>query len=184
MIDISEIMAGNLRRLREERKISLAEAARLAGVSKSLLSQIERGVVSPTITTVWKIANGLKVPFTDLTTTPAQDFEMVEAHATSPLIANDERFRNYPLFGLDGNRRFEIYYIELDPGAVLESEPHQPETQELITVFSGRLTLKAGDKETIVAAGVGVRFMADQPHSYTNNGDELCLMSMVIYYPK
>lgn len=58
--NIGHIVAENLKRLREERKLSLDAVAKCSGVSKSMLGQIERGVTNPTISTLWKIANGLK----------------------------------------------------------------------------------------------------------------------------
>jgi transcriptional regulator with XRE-family HTH domain len=64
------VVAQNLRRMREDKKLSLDRLAELTGVSKSMLGQIERGESSPTISTIWKIANGLKVSFTSLLNTP------------------------------------------------------------------------------------------------------------------
>ncbi len=58
------VLAENLKTLRANRKLSLDKVAELTGVSKTMLSQIERGESNPTIHTVWKIANGLKISFT------------------------------------------------------------------------------------------------------------------------
>ena len=58
--NIGHIVAENLKRLREERKLSLDAVAKCSGVSKSMLGQIERGVTNPTISTLWKLATGLK----------------------------------------------------------------------------------------------------------------------------
>ena len=55
MENIGHIVAENLKRLREERKLSLDAVAKCSGVSKSMLGQIERGVTNPTISTLWKI---------------------------------------------------------------------------------------------------------------------------------
>ncbi len=60
MDKLNYVIAENLKRLREERKLSLDNVSRLSGVSKSMLGQIERGEVNPTVSTVWKISNGLK----------------------------------------------------------------------------------------------------------------------------
>ena len=65
-MDVKETVACNLRRLRDDRKLSLGAAAQLTGVSKSMLGQIERGDVNPTISVLWKIANGLKISFSAL----------------------------------------------------------------------------------------------------------------------
>ncbi len=62
MHDLNSIVAGNLKRIREEMKLSLERAADITGVSKAMLRQIETGESSPTINTIWKIATGLKIP--------------------------------------------------------------------------------------------------------------------------
>ena len=59
MEDINAVLAENLRRMRENRRLSLDAVARLTGVSKSMLGQIERGEVNPTVASLWKIAGGL-----------------------------------------------------------------------------------------------------------------------------
>ncbi|MEN6483123.1 MAG: helix-turn-helix transcriptional regulator, partial [Anaerolineaceae bacterium] len=66
MEDATLLIAKNLKRIREERKLSLDRLSDLTGVSKSMLGQIERGESSPTISMVWKITNGLKISFTTL----------------------------------------------------------------------------------------------------------------------
>ena len=66
MEDISQVIAKNLKEIREQRRLSLDRVAELTGVSKSMLGQIERGESNPTIQTVWKMANGLKVSLTAL----------------------------------------------------------------------------------------------------------------------
>ena len=63
MDTMNQIVAGNIRRLRKEKKLTMEELAKLSGVSKSMLAQIERGDGNPTISTLWKISNGMKVPF-------------------------------------------------------------------------------------------------------------------------
>ena len=65
-MEITSRIAANAKRLREEKKLTLDAAANLTGVSRSMLAQIEKGEVNPTISVLWKIANGLKVPYTRL----------------------------------------------------------------------------------------------------------------------
>ena len=66
------IVAKNIRRLREESKLSMDELSKLSGVSKSM---IERGEENPTISTLWKLSNGMKVPFDALTVRPKSPYE-------------------------------------------------------------------------------------------------------------
>ena len=77
MEEINALFSANLKRLRETRRMSLDEVSRLSGVSKSMLGQIERGEVNPTISTVWKIASGLKVPYSQLLSRPQSECEPV-----------------------------------------------------------------------------------------------------------
>lgn len=72
MENINLILSKNLKYLRNERKLSLDKLADLTGISKTMLGQIERGESNPSITTVWKIANGLKISFTALINEPLQ----------------------------------------------------------------------------------------------------------------
>ncbi len=184
MEHINSVISENLRRLREERKLSLDATAKLSGVSKSMLGQIERGDVNPTVSTVWKIANGFKVSPTDLMIRLQEDTQLVR-RADVPMVAEDGgRYRNYPIFPFDPVRRFEMYEIEMDPGAHLEAEAHPDGTQELITVFAGCLTVSVNNEKLTAPDGSSLRFRADRPHAYDNNSGELCRMSMVIYFPQ
>ena len=69
MNSMNLIVARNIKRLREEKKLSMDELAKLSGVSKSMLALIEKGDGNPTLGILWKIANGLGVPFDELTNT-------------------------------------------------------------------------------------------------------------------
>ena len=65
MESMNKIVARNVKTLREKSNLSMDQLVRLSGVSKSMLAQIEKGEANPTISTLWKISNGLKVPFED-----------------------------------------------------------------------------------------------------------------------
>lgn len=183
MDTINSVVAGNLKRLREQRKMSLDAVARVSGVSKSMLGQIERGDVNPTIATMWKIANGLKVNFSDLLSRPQASCELIDLAAVQPLLEDGGHYRNYPVFLFEENRNFEVLYIELDPGSHLEAEPHPEGTEEFITVFSGELTVEIGGETFVAKDGSALRFKADRAHRYESTGSELCRLSMVIFYP-
>lgn len=73
MDPVNFAVAQNIKRLREKQKLSMDELSRLSGVSKSMLAQIERGDGNPTLSSLWKIANGMRVPFDALTARPKPD---------------------------------------------------------------------------------------------------------------
>ncbi len=183
MDNLNSIISINLKRIREEQKFSLDRVAKLTGVSKSMLGQIERGESNPTITTVWKIANGLKVSFTSLLDESMTDAEIVSKEDVAPMVEDNGRYRLYPFFPYEDGRKFEVYKVEIEKSGYLSAEPHGLGTQEFITVFQGEITVKVGDEEYTVEEGNAIRFKADRAHSYHNSGTVSAKASMVIYYP-
>ena len=177
------IVAQNIKRLREENKLSMEELSRLSGVSKSMLAQIERGDGNPTISTLWKISNGMKVPFDALTIRPKSPYELVKLSDTQPLYEDGGNVRNYPVFPDDEDRRFAAYYLELDPGSYWESEPHLKGTEEFITIFSGTMEILADSRKFQVQKGESIRFKADTAHSYKNIGEEMTILHMILFNP-
>ena len=183
MDSMNTIVAKNMKRLREENKLSMDELAKLSGVSKSMLAQIERGDGNPTISTLWKISNGMKVPFDALTVRPKSLYEIVKPSEIQPLLEDGGKVKNYSLFPDDENRRFAVYYLELDRESYWESEPHLKGTTEFITIFAGKIEICADGHKFEVEKGESIRFKADTVHSYKNIGDEQVILHMILYNP-
>ena len=132
------IVAANIRRLREERNLSMEELARLSGVSKSMLAQVERGDGNPTLSTLWKLSNGMKVPFDALTVRPKAPYEIIKASEIQPLLEDSGRVRNYPIFPDDENRRFAVYYWSWSREATGSRSPTCGEPLNLSPSSAGR----------------------------------------------
>lgn len=177
------IVARNIRRLREENKLSMDELSKLSGVSKSMLAQIERGDGNPTISTLWKISNGMKVPFDALTVRPKTPYELVRTKEIQPILEDSGRVRNYSIFPDDENRRFAVYYLELEAGSYWESEPHLKGTTEFITIFQGVIEIHADGQRFTVEKDESIRFKADTLHSYRNTGNGTALLHMILFNP-
>ncbi len=148
-----------------------------------MIGQIERGESSPTLTTVWKIANGLKVFFTSLIQNPQPDADVVLKKEVKVCTGDDGRYRVYPAFPFQEDRRFELYSAEIDPEGVLRSEGHKEGTEEFITVFDGELTIRVNERKFSLLSWDSIRFKADRPHVYSNFGEACTRLSMTIYYP-
>jgi len=183
MQEIHLVIAKNLKLLRESKKLSLEKVAELTGVSKTMIGQIERGESAPTITTIWKIANGLKISFTSLINQPQPDTIVVSKGDIQVLSEDDGKYRVYPHFPFEDDKRFEVYSVEIDPGGFLRADAHMEGGEELLTIFDGELMIRVKDEEYTVRSGDSIRFKADRPHSYENPGDILTRLSMVLYYP-
>ncbi|MFJ7935812.1 helix-turn-helix domain-containing protein [Sporosarcina sp. NPDC096371] len=183
MQEIHLVIAKNLKSLRESKKLSLEKVAELTGVSKTMIGQIERGESAPTITTIWKIANGLKISFTSLINNPQPDTIVVSKNDIQVLSEDDGKYRVYPHFPFEDDKRFEIYTVEIDPGGFLSADAHMDATEELLTVFDGELSIRVNNEEYNVGSGDSIRFKADRYHSYQNPGKIVTRLSMVLYYP-
>lgn len=181
---ISSRISENLRQIRRGKKLSLDSMAEMTGVSKSMLGQIERGESSPTVATLWKIATGLHISFTALLESRQAETQIIRRDEVAPLLSDEGRFRLFPFFPYDDERRFEMLSIELEPNTRSESVPHEDGTEEFILVFEGALRLTVDGAEYVVEAGEGIRYFANKPHIYECYGTQRAKICMVIYYGK
>lgn len=183
MKQIHLIVAENLRKYRKAYKLSLDKASDITGVSKTMLGQIERGDSNPTITTIWKIANGLKVSFTSLLKEPTKNVKAISKEDLLEMTMNDGKYRVYPYFPFENDREFEIYMVEIEPGGILEAVPHHEGSEEYITVFDGQLELSVSGQIYLLKKDNSIKFKADCNHVYYNPSNELTRLNMTIFYP-
>ncbi|AJD90679.1 DNA-binding protein [Jeotgalibacillus malaysiensis] len=182
MDEIKKQLGGNLRLLRKNRDLSLDRLALLTGVSKAMLGQIERGDANPSVGTIWKIANGLKISFSSLLAAPVSDVTVIRAEAVEMLEEDNGRYRVYPIFTFDPVRQWEGYRVELDPGCHYHSESHGSGVEEYMTVIEGELIITVSGNDYTLKSGDSIRFKADQPHDYHNKADQRTVCQMVIHY--
>lgn len=177
-----EAISANLRCHRESRGLSLDQMAELTGVSKSMLRQIEIGNSSPTIATLWKIANGLKISFTSLLCKQPVQVDVKSFRAEAPLTDEKKHYRLFPLISFDPQQSFETYYFEIDPGTVFSGEPHSGNVFEYIFLTSGKLQLSLDDKVYEISEGEFLRFQANVPHDYACLSKKMATAIMQISY--
>lgn len=180
-MEITNTIAANTRRIRERRRLTLDGAASVTGVSRSMLAQIEKGEVNPTISVLWKIAKGYKVSFTSLVE-EGERTSVIRLADIQPLREDGGRYLNYPVFAFDEQKLFETYRIVIEAGGSLDAQPHMRGAEEYITVFSGRVEITAGEERVQLSKGDSMRFGAEVPHGYRNIGEETAELSMLIYY--
>lgn len=177
-----EAVANNLKNIREARKFSLDKLSTLTGVSKSMLRQIETGKSSPTIATIWKIANGLKISFTSLLRKPAVEARVRSFKGEKPLTAASEHYRLYPLIPFEPEQSFETYFIEIDPGTVFYGEPHQGNVYEYVFVQKGQIEIRVDGKIFPINENEFLQFKANSPHEYKCISKKMASAIMQISY--
>jgi transcriptional regulator with XRE-family HTH domain len=173
----------NVKRLRARRSLSLEALARLSGVSRAMLGQIETGRSVPTINVVWKIARAFAVPFSNLIATAHADrIRVFPAKGAKLLTSASGAFSSRALFPFDGERRTEFYELRLKAAGVEEAEPHALGTMENLVVVSGTLEIEIGGETRQLGPGDAILFQADQPHVYRNSGTADALAYLVMTY--
>ena len=177
------MIGARLREIRTELDLSLEEAAKRTGVSKPMLGQIERGQSIPTVTTLWKIATGLKTPLSSFLQERSPDYSIIRIGGEAPVTEDQGRMRAYPIFPYDPIRSMEVFFIAFDPGCRHISEKHSEGVEEYILVRSGTLQLVLNGREVLVGKDEAIRFRADIPHEYHNPFSEECDAYNLIYYP-
>lgn len=183
-MDITGVIAINIKAIREQKKLTLDAAAELTGVSRSMLAQIEKGDVNPTISVLWKIANGYKVSFTSLVEKKNEEVSVIRQSEQTPLKEDDGRYLNYPIFAFNEKTLFETYRIVIKPSGMLSAQPHLNGSEEYITVFAGEVEIVIADGSFRLSKGDSIRFSANVPHTYRNAGSETAELSMLIFYHK
>ena len=159
-------------RLKEARRaqgLSLDAVAKLSGVSRSMVSQIERGESSPTIATLWNLTRALQVDFAGLLdgAPAAARIETLRAEAV-PTIDNlgsgcTIRILSPP----EEAGKHEVYELLIAAGGQLDSKPHTRGAREHLSIFSGSAEVKSGDATRTLGAGDTARYAADVAHSIT-----------------
>ena len=175
-----------LQALRSSRGLSLDDLSKRAGVSKSMLSQIERNQANPTVAVVWWLANALGVDMGELlggerTAMPA--IETVPAHATPGLTSPDGLCKLRILGPIELAGQFEWYELTVQPGGVLDSQAHEPGSREHLSVLSGSLEVSAQGVTSKLKAGETARYAVDGPHAIRNNAKSAASALLVVLHP-
>lgn len=167
--DIHDRLAASLRAARKAQGLSLDAAARLSGVSRSMVSQIERGESSPTVATLWALTQALQLDFAGLLEGhPAPGIAVTRA-GTAPVIQRGGvtiRILSAP----ETIGAHEVYELVFEAGARLASDAHSPGCREHLTVLEGRITVCSGEATETLSPGDVARYPADRNHDIAAEG--------------
>jgi transcriptional regulator with XRE-family HTH domain len=181
--ELAATVGRNLRRLRTRQGHSLERLAKLSGVSRGMLGQIELGRSAPTIGLLWKIATALDVTFATLTASDVGGGTAVMRRDKAKVLASSNgQFTSRALFPFDGERRVEFYELRIAPGYEEAAEAHAPGTIENLSLSAGRLELYDGEETHVLETGDAILFEAGRPHRYRNPGTVEAVAYLVMTY--
>ena len=169
-------------RLRQAYKMSLDDLAAKSGVSKSVLSQIERDQNNPTLSTIYRICKALHITVEEIVReeTDPRIFDKLSEHNTPVIKSDDGRCELRILGPITTVNWLQWYDITVESGGELVSDPHDPGTLENLTVLEGELEVDTGDSKERVCQGETLRYPADDRHVVRNPGNKPARATMVV----
>ncbi len=176
----------NIQRIRKEQGLTLDVLSERSGVSKAMLSQIESEKVNPTVATVWKISQGLRVEINSLLAgaDTQRSFTVTRENEITTLRTDEEGLHMKVLSPISMVEDLEMYLLTFEQGGTLRSAPHFPRTEEYLTVISGRVRVTAGDNVTELSAGDFSSYHCDIEHSIENLYDGQSVIHLVVRFNK
>ena len=184
-MELTRAVGENIKRIRMSKKLSMERLAAEAGVSRSMLGQIERGEANPSVGIVGKLALALKVPAEVLLEN--DDFEALTEYRnvdTKPMRLDGGKAVLRGNFPYDDITRIESYFLDLYISAHYIPEPSIPGCICYATVVSGTVSMTAqGQTFQLIERGA-LRFAADQPYSFENMTNATARLVLIYQYLK
>jgi len=165
-----KIIGVNIKRLREEQGITLRELAKRLNVSASLLSQIETGKASPSLSTLKNIADNFGTTIGDLVGEGQKPVK-------NPVVRKQDRktikdmakgMRLFLLSSPDPNKQMEPLLFQLEPKSSSGESMYKHFGQEFILVLKGTVEITLNDTKYILKKGDSIYFNSSIPHSFRN----------------
>jgi transcriptional regulator with XRE-family HTH domain len=171
-----------VRELRRERGLTLEELAERSGVSRAMISKLERGEKNPTLVVAAKLAEGFGVTLSQLVGMEARR-EVVVVPREKRMVMRDPEtgFERQLLSPSFGGRGVEFIRNAVPEGSTSgEFPPHRRGVEEYVVVEKGNLRAIIGDEEYLLKEGDALYFEANVSHRFDNAGDGGCSYYLVI----
>jgi transcriptional regulator with XRE-family HTH domain len=175
-----------IQRHRKNRRMTLEQVAELSKVSRSMLSQIERGETNPTYAVLWRLTRALGMSIGDLARATIDPHkgrdELVLSDGIPEFRSPEDKWRMRILSPPQTAGDTEWYQLEIEPGCAIESKAHRLGAWEHLTAIDGPLFVASGDQTFKVDPGDTARYPADVPHAIRNNSKKPVRAFLVTLY--
>jgi len=179
---IEQRIAQRLKSRREALELTLEALAERSGVSRAMISRIERQESSPTAALLGRLCGGLGITLSSL-------MAGIEGSASAFLPAHEQPRWRDPATGFQRRAMspagtgssVEIVHGTLPPGARIDHPALGPPGHDQHVVgLEGTLTFRSGDDAHVVSAGDCLHCQLDRPYSFANEGRQPCEYLVVI----
>jgi len=175
----NERLGNKIRKLRISKGMNLTAFAKKIGKTPSYLSQVERGMASPSIMALREIAKALNVPMF---------YFLIDDKKQSVIVRKNERkvlefpksHLTYELLSPDVSHRIQMIRTQIEVGASSCSKPLSHEGEECTLVMEGKMEIKIGDEIFLLEEGDSIYYLASIPHKITSTGKKALIIISAI----
>jgi transcriptional regulator with XRE-family HTH domain len=179
-----ETIGNKIRTIRKERGFTLEIMATKTGLSKGLLSQVERGISQPSLDSLWKITKALEASIIHF----FEDVDQKHVHVTRKekrrQMVFPESSGMYSLLSTGGNAKLGLVEVRLQPGQAVLDQFVQQEGEECLVLVKGQVTVRFSDEEYVLTAGDSIYFDSTKTHTVENNGLEEAVLIWAVTPPQ
>lgn len=173
-----------IRMLRHQRGMTLKELSARSGLSISLISQVERGLVSPSIAALKKVAASIDTSMACFFGSERSEHELVVRKDERKTLIMPGGDVTYQLLSPDlVNKKAEFAYIRMDPSVYSPKTPLAHDGEEYGLVLKGKAKVTIDGKAHILSEGDSICFQSQKPHLFDSYGDEETVLVWVLVPP-
>jgi len=177
------MLGEKIRLKRIEKAMSLKDLAEASGLTSGFISQIERDLAEPSITSLRKVAEALEVAVFHFFIEEMNENPVVRKHERQPIQFPGSKV-SYELLSPDLNRQMETFLGKLEPGGVTCDEPMAHAGEEVIFVLEGEMLIRIGNTTYNLSEGDTIYYYANIPHQIENPGKHLLSFISTITPPR
>ncbi len=167
-----EMVGQKIRTVRKEKGFTLEVLASRTGLSKGLLSQVERGISQPSLESLWRISKALGANFSYFFEEIDHNYVHIIRKDKRRMIVLPESTGTYSVLSTGRKARLGMLEVRLQPGEETRDQLVQHEGEECLVIVNGTVNVKMGDESFDLQTGDSVYFDNAQSHVISNTGNE------------
>jgi len=183
MSDDNGSLGLSIRIARKRRGLTIQQVADISQLSISFISQVERGLVSPSVNSLQKISRALGLQIGGFFEDQSRTSRVIRAHERPRLIYPNRSEEEYLLTPFR-SKKLQVLYYRLKPGASSGEKPYTHDSdEECGIVLHGSLEVAVAGETYLLNAGDAITFESGLPHAWRNVGDKECEALWVVTPP-
>lgn len=183
MSDDNGSLGSSIRAARKRRGLTIQQVADISALSISFISQLERGLVSPSVNSLQKISRALGIQIGGFFEDQPRTSRVIRANERPRLIYPNRTEEEYLLTPIR-SKKLQVLYYRLKPGATSGEKPYSHESdEECGIVLHGSLEVIVAGEAYTLNAGDAVTFESGLPHAWRNVSGKVCEALWVVTPP-